>query len=105
MEDLRNKDKSIKIVWNEIVSFFGSGYFRIVDYWEADNFAIGIIRDNKLIYISTWELNKEPDSEILCYTEFEILNGKEQIPYKLEKRIDEISISKLIIEIKNFIIS
>lgn len=103
MEDLQNKDKSIKVIWNTIVSVFGIDYFRIVDFWDADNFALGILRGDKLIYVSTWDMNNESSAEILCYVEFERENGNNDIPYTLIKKIQKISVNELIKEICVFL--
>ena len=65
-DDLRNKDNTIITVW----AVFGEDFFTITDFWDADNFALGIIKRDKLIYISTWDF-KEFHGGIKCYAEFE----------------------------------
>jgi hypothetical protein len=51
MEGLSNKDKSIQYTLNIITETFCSNYFVLVDFWEGDNYAIGLRKNEKLIYL------------------------------------------------------
>lgn len=69
----------------------------IVDYWEADLCAIGIKKENKMIYISTY--NYVSDSPITYDFDLE-LTGTEEINVIRQGR--NVSQSFLIDEIKLF---
>lgn len=51
----------------------------VVDYWEADLCAIGLIKENKLIYISTF--NYLENQELMYDVDLEVIdeNNKERI--------------------------
>ena len=55
MEGLKSKNKTIQDIVDIINQIFGYDYFSVVDFWDADNCAIGLKRDEKLIYISNWD--------------------------------------------------
>jgi len=103
MEDLQNKDKTIQIIWSVISKTFGTNFFSIVNFWEADNYALGFKKDTKLIYISTWNFREYQGSEIKCYSEFEIIDAKSLDTKKNVKQMNEILLDNLLDEMKNFI--
>ena len=101
MEDLKNKDKTIKDIWQEVQTVFGKDYFSIVDFWESDNFALGFKRDDKLVYVSTWHFR---DSDGLnCFAEFELIDAQTDETRETFKTIEKITTSNLVDEIKSFI--
>lgn len=103
MEDLQNKDISIRVIWNGIVNAFGANYFSLVDFWDADNFAFGLKIGAKLIYISTWDFKENQGNEIKCYSEFELINEETMETQKSIKQLNGLDSDKLIEEIKIFI--
>lgn len=104
MEGLQNKDKSIKIIWDVIISTFGVNLFSIVDFWDADNYAFGIKKDNKLIYISTWDFRECQGSKIKCYSEFELIDEETNDTKQIIKQLTGIFLNDLLVEIKEFMI-
>ncbi|MGE5107681.1 MAG: hypothetical protein ACM3H8_09060, partial [Sphingobacteriales bacterium] len=55
---MTNKDQTIKNIVDHLQNKFGSSNILIQDYWEEDNFAIGLTDKTKkfLTYISTFGL-------------------------------------------------
>ena len=104
MEDLQNKDKSIRIIWNTILSGFGANFFSLVDFWDSDNFAFGLKKGDKLIYISTWDFREYQVNKIKCYSEFELIDEVSLETKENIKQLNGISIDKLVEEIKVFIL-
>jgi len=104
MEDLQNKDKSIKIIWSVILKTFGVNFFSIVDFWDADNYAFGFKRDGKLIYISTWDFKKYHGNEIKCFSVFELIDQQTGETKETIKQMNGILLDNLLDEIKNFAI-
>jgi hypothetical protein len=74
MEDLKSKDRTIQFIYAQIVEKFGMDFFDLVDFWEADSFAIGIRNKEKLVYLSTWDYKENPSARFRCYAEFEIIS-------------------------------
>ena len=72
----------------------------IVDYWEADRCAIGLKKDNKLTYISTYNYINE---EVIKYDyDFEIYDTAKPDTIHIVKSKTGISSIEFIIEIKVF---
>jgi hypothetical protein len=103
MEDLQNKDKSIQYILNIITETFGANYFVLVDFWEGDNYAIGLRKNEKLIYISTWNFKDSIENSPQFYAEFELINQITFKTIKIEKRLNNLSKEELVEEIQRFI--
>jgi hypothetical protein len=103
MEDLPNKDKSIQYIINIITETFGANYFALVDFWEGDNYALGLRKNEKLIYISTWNFKDCPENEPLFYIEFELVDSTTFSTLKIEKMLNGVNKSELISEIQRFV--
>ncbi|WP_020528630.1 hypothetical protein [Flexithrix dorotheae] len=72
-------------------------FLKIVDYWPSDLCAIGIQKENKLVYISTFNLmNKE---ELKYDFDLELIEGSKINVLKEEREVSE---KKLIFELKAF---
>ena len=103
MEDLKNKDQSIKIIWSVIIETFGVNFFTLVDFWDADNYAFAFKKDGKLIYISTWDFRMYQGKGIKCYSEFELIDEASETEVTV-KQMNEILLNNLLDEIKDFTI-
>jgi hypothetical protein len=103
VDDLLNKDKTIQIIWTSIVKAFGNNFFSKVDFWDADNYAFGIRKKEKLIYISTWDFKESTENDVRCFAEFDLLNQATLETVERVKEIKDVGIDELIFEIKNFI--
>ncbi len=99
MKNLQNKDKSIIYIYNHIHNLF-MGNFYISDIWDGDNFALGLQKGNKLIYISTWD-QKSNTQYSGYYSEFELLN-EDGSTKEVERALDNVSREELIKNIKEF---
>ena len=103
MDAFKNKDKTISKIYDAISNKFGEGFFSLPDFWDADNFAFCLMKEEKLIYISTWDFRKTSSSKIKCFAEFEIINPETKETLKIEKTMDDISLYELVKEITWFL--
>lgn len=109
MEDLRNKDKSIIYIYQEIVKKVGESYFEIVDYWDGDKLALGLQKNDKLIYISTWANKKgklhEKNEDLKYYLSLEVLDMNKPNELGICENFENISeneLSRLILVFVDF---
>jgi hypothetical protein len=75
MEDFKNKHRSINHIIQLIIFKYGN-IFLIPNFWDGDKCAIGLIIDDKLIYISTWEYRLESNKNMKYYIEVELIDSK-----------------------------
>lgn len=74
------KDKTILELIERLKLIINFNLLEIVDYWEADLCAIALKRENKLVYISTFNyienkgMNYDFDLEIIDVNHIEKLN-------------------------------
>lgn len=73
----------------------------VVDYWEADLCAIGLIRGNKLVYISTF--NNVENEESMYDFDLEIIDESDKEKFDVVKVGSNISEAELVCEIKLFL--
>ncbi len=71
---LKYKEESILTIYNAIIHELGIDYFEKIDYWDGDNCAIGFKREEKIIYISTWNFRNLDATLMRYYAEFEIID-------------------------------
>lgn len=111
-KNLKNKDASIQIIVNKILDYYDAGYFdeyysnglpRIVDFWEADLFAVGLKKKEKSIYISSWDYRSNSISNMLYYVEFELIDIDTFDTKHVIKKISGINADSLVKEIKLFL--
>jgi hypothetical protein len=102
-DDLRNKDKTIIAIWTVMLEVFGATFFKVTDFWNADNCALGFQKGEKLIYVSTWKFKDYSDSGIKCYTEFELIDEVTFETKQSIKKIECIAIDDFINEVKTFV--
>lgn len=73
----------------------------VVDYWEADLCAIGLIKGNKLVYISTF--NYIENEELMYDFDFEIIDENDKEKISIIKAGRNVSEDELVNEIKVFL--
>jgi hypothetical protein len=73
----------------------------VVDYWEVDFCAIGLIKDNKLVYISTF--NYAERQELMYDFDLEIIHENDKEKYDVVRVGRNVSEIELISEIKIFL--
>lgn len=74
---------------------------KIVDFWESDLCSIGIMKENKLIYISTF--NYVNDEKLMYDFDLEILDKDDNENINVVKEGRNIGEEELIHEIKIFL--
>lgn len=74
---------------------------KIVDFWESDLCSIGIMKENKLIYISTF--NYVNDKKLMYDFDLEILDKDDNEKINVVKEGRNIGEEELIHEIKVFL--
>lgn len=76
------------------------GLIQVIDYWEADLCTIGLKKDDKLIYISTYSY----DVQSLKYDyDLEIINKERQNEINVIKEVRSASEEELVKEIMSFL--
>ena len=85
------KHNSITNLVELICNKFGNNAPIIMDHWEDDLYAIGLEKNNKFIYISTYEL--EPNH---YFYECEILSNDTEKPYLVHSTEDDITEKRLL---------
>lgn len=103
MEDLRNKDKTIISIYKYISQILGASFFELPNFWDADNFAIGLKKNDKLIYISTWNHKNRPDNDMRYYVELEFIDENTNETKNKYKHLDNVKKETLIDEVQIFL--
>jgi hypothetical protein len=86
------KHKTITAIINKIQTTFEPGVIQVVDFWEGDLCAIGIKKNDKLIYISTY--NYSNNSSTNYDFDLEITPGDNR--YKVVKEVTNASEQELL---------
>jgi hypothetical protein len=73
----------------------------VIDYWDADRCAIGLKRDNQLVYISTF--NYVGNNRLKYDFDLEIIDESDQEKIKVVKSGRKVSETELVNEIKLFL--
>lgn len=95
-----NKDRSITNLLKNLKLNINFDQLQVVDYWEADFCAIGLKRDNKLVYISTYN----QDGGVVKYDyDLEILDGQTKDEVNVIKEVRASSENELLEDIKMFL--
>jgi uncharacterized protein with ACT and thioredoxin-like domain len=89
---MEQKDKKIKEIVKRLKVKFGQESIVLKDYWDADNFAIGLsnTEGENIVYISTW--NKD---EGKCYVSLEGPSEKENEVYEELGEFDNVSLLEM----------
>ncbi|PWV55600.1 hypothetical protein [Chitinophaga sp. S165] len=103
MDNLQYKDTKLLNIYDEICAVFGSDFFSLPDFWDGDNFAMGLINHNKLIYISAWDGRDCPEDEMKYFAEFEIIDMITSETITTEKSLEGIGENELIKEMIAFV--
>jgi hypothetical protein len=96
-----NKDQSINNLLNKLRSIPILCELEIVDNWEADLCAIGLKRNDKMVYVSTF--NYVDQIPILYDYDLELLNSKQGFVYNVIKESRGITEKGLLEEINSFL--
>ena len=90
------KDITIEKFLKNLKNALDTSQVEVIDLWEADTCAIGIKKENKMIYISTYNyLENEPirydfDFEIINKNKLEVIKERRGVTEK--ELLDEINI-------------
>ncbi len=109
--DAINKDVTIQRITIKIFELFEDNFFetyieenetKIVDYWEGDLCAIGLKKDNKVVYISTWDFRFYKPDKMKYYVDFETININTLETLEVVKNLDKINEEILLNEVVSF---
>ncbi|MFY7733949.1 MAG: hypothetical protein ACOVSR_10755 [Bacteroidia bacterium] len=109
--DAINKDVTIQCITIKIFELFEDNFFetyfeenetKIVDYWEGDLCAIGLKKDNKVVYISTWDFRFYKPDKMKYYVDFETININTLETLEVVKNLDKINEEILLNEVVSF---
>ncbi len=103
MDNLQHKDSKVINIYDAVCSVFGDDYFFLPDFWDGDNFAIGLLNRNRLIYISAWGCRECPDNDMKYYAEFEIIDAITSETITTVKKLEGLSENALIKEMITFV--
>jgi hypothetical protein len=112
MKNLKNKDQSIQYIVKAVIEYFGNDYFdkylqdnsaEYIDFWEADLCAIGFKKNNKVIYIYSFNALKTNKTILEYYSEFEKIDEDTLETLSIEKVFEKIYIEDLIKEMNTFL--
>ena len=92
------KDITIENFLKNLKNALDTSQVEVIDLWEADTCAIGVKRENKMIYISTY--NYIENESIRYDFDFEIINENKLEVIKERRNITE---KELLNEIKFFL--
>lgn len=73
----------------------------IVDYWDSDLCAIGILKENKLVYISTY--NYIENEELMYDFDLEVIDENDKEKFDVIRVGRNVSEAELVSEIKLFL--
>jgi hypothetical protein len=96
-----NKNQSINDLLNKLKPLPIFRGLEIVDNWEADLCAIGLKRNDKMIYISTF--NYVDQVPTLYDYDLELLDHKQELMYNVIKESRGVTEKELIEEINLFL--
>jgi len=91
------KDKTILAFIEKLKMITAFHLVEIIDHWEGDLCAIGLKRENKLVYINTFHADKKYDYDL------ELLNPHNTEKLHIVKEGRAVSEDELISEIKFFL--
>lgn len=93
------KDKTIIELIKRIEQYSDLKDIQVVDYWEADLCAIGLKKEDKLMYIGTYSY---VDNEMIKY-DIDLEVVKDNGSYTVLKEIRGIPEAQLFVEIKQYL--
>lgn len=109
--DAINKHITIQRITTKIFELFEENFFetdieeneiKIVDYWEGDLCAIGLKKDNKVVYISTYNFRFNKPDKMKYYVDFETIDINTLETLEVVKTLDKINEENLLNEVASF---
>lgn len=95
------KDITIQKLIERLRLIINFDLIEVVDYWEADLCAIGLIRENKVVYISTFNYSENED--LMYDFDLEIIDEDDKRKFKIVRVGRNVSEAELVSEIKLFL--
>ena len=95
------KDITIQKLIERLKLIINFDLIEVVDYWEADLCAIGLIRENKVVYISTFNYSENED--LMYDFDLEIIDEDDKRKFKIVRVGRNVSEAELVSEIKLFL--
>lgn len=103
-EHLRYKDQRIVRIMEVISLVFGEQFFSFPDFWDGDNCAIGLIRKDKLVYISLYDREgTATEQPTQYYGEFELIDETSFDTLAVHRRIEHATQASIIEEMEQFL--
>ncbi|WP_089832415.1 hypothetical protein [Chitinophaga filiformis] len=103
MDDLKNKEQSIIYIYNLIVEMLGEDAIESVDFWEADLYATGFKKKDKLVYVSTWGCRDCTQENMKYYAEFEVIDEVTSETQSIAKMLKDVSEEVLLKEVYDYL--
>lgn len=109
--DAINKHITIQRITTKIFELFEDNFFetyieenetKIVDCWEGDLCAIGLKKDNKVVYISTYNFRFYKPNKVKYYVDFETIDINTLETLEVIKTLDKIDEENLLNEVVSF---
>jgi hypothetical protein len=100
----KSKCIPIKNCIQSIIKIFGENYFLISDFWDADDYAVGLRKDEKLIYISNWDFKHCSKGKARFYSELELIDPTTFETKEVIKKLKGLTQDELIKEINAFVL-
>lgn len=97
---MMRKHDSIAALLEKLKTVINFNLLEIVDYWEGDLCAIGLKKDSKLVYISTYNYADEGE-ELLDY-DFELIDEKGLTDLNVQKEVRGSNINAFVDDLKLF---
>lgn len=95
------KDFSITSILEELRKRTQFHLVEIVDNWDGDLCAIGLKKDNKLVYISTY--NYTDEREMLLDYDFELIQEPIEIPLNVLKEVRGSDFQSFLKDLQSFL--
>ncbi|WEK37010.1 MAG: hypothetical protein P0Y53_05795 [Candidatus Pseudobacter hemicellulosilyticus] len=98
---MNTKDESITDLVCRLRKELGSSFPEIIDYWEADLFAIGFKREDRMIYVATFNYRHVHPARYDI--DLEILSQEEPDNLQVVREDRNISFEQLLTTLRNFL--
>jgi len=95
------KDKTIIELIERLRLHINFRLLEIVDHWEADLCAIGLMKENRLVYISTF--NYTENEELMFDFDLEIVDENDREKFNVVRSVRNVSEAELVNEVKLFL--
>jgi hypothetical protein len=95
------KDITIIKIIEKLKLIINFNLLKVIDYWEADQCAIGLIKENKIVYISTF--NHTENKKMMYDFDLEIIDENDNEKFVVIRASRNASEDELVREIKLFL--